>query len=88
MCWHGEVGKNQQEHEQIVDAQGFLDEVARQELQRRARAAFVGDQRGKRQGQPDPHGAPRHRFLELDLVFPAVDHAEIERQHRQHKNIE
>ena len=35
---HAEIREQQQEDEQVVDTEGFLDQVTREKLQRRARA--------------------------------------------------
>ena len=79
---HREVGHQHQEHEDVVDRQRLLDQVAGEELQ--AHAVGFGEPGGlvhvppqgavEQQRQGDPAQAPPHRFLERDLVRAAVAH--------------
>ena len=101
-CWysgrHAEVAEDQQEDEEIVDAQRLLDDVAGDELQRELRvgprvAANHGvseevNEDGEDAGQTDPQ---RRSSRWLRAAAPracAMEDAQIERQHRQHKNVE
>ena len=78
----------QQEHEQVVHAQRQFDQVAGEEFQSLVVAAPVPDARVEDQRQRDPHRAPGQRLLHADGVRLAVEHAQIQRQHRQHERAE
>ena len=52
------IGEDQDEYENVVQAQRVLDQVAREELQRRLAAAPEVDAHVERQGQGNPECAP------------------------------
>jgi hypothetical protein len=86
------VGKYQKKHEDIVYAQGLLDQVTRQELKGAFGSAAglycfipVIDKPHKGNCQNDPHSRPNQRFANTyDMIAPMED-AEVYSQHAQHK---
>ena len=92
-----EIAKDQQENEQVIDGERFLDEVSGEELERehvvgpRARGHRVSEeeqQDGEAARQRDPDRSPGQRLPELYDVLLAMKNAEVERQHRQHEEVE
>jgi hypothetical protein len=82
-----EVTEEEGENEDIVDRERLLDEIARQELQGGV-APHEGDNPAvEGQRQEHPEHAPGRGLLESDLVRLAVEHQEVEGEHRQHKEV-
>jgi hypothetical protein len=91
---HLEGAEDQQEDEDVVDGQGFLDQVAGEKLQRllvgdlgSGRAVQIPPQAAvEQQGQADPHERPCRRFLDAHLVrLVAAEDEQVQRQHEQDK---
>src|SRR5262249_54943204 len=82
-----EIVKDQEEDEDVVDAQGLLDEEAGEKLQARLAAALVeqDDADVEEQGQAGPDGEPGQRLFRADHVRPTLDQAEVQRQHHQNE---
>ena len=59
---HREVREQQREHEDVVHAQRFLDQVAGEELQRLLRARVMPDAEIEQQRQRDPGDCPGDGF--------------------------
>jgi hypothetical protein len=70
--------KNEEKNEEIVNTQGFLKQIPRQELGREFFALYEIDPHIKKQGHPDPDSAPDKRFLHFDLVSLSVKHPEVQ----------
>jgi hypothetical protein len=94
---HLEGAEDQQEDEDVVDGQGFLDQVAGEKLQRllvgdlgSGRAVQIPPQAAvEQQGQADPHERPCRRFLDAHLVrLVAAEDEQVQRQHEQDKSDE
>ena len=85
---HLEVTEDNQEYEQVVDAERQLDDVAGHELQRRSPPMPEQHQHRKGRGQRDPDSRPGKRFAKAETVGAAIQHAQVERQHRHHKQVE
>ena len=85
---HAEVGKDQQEDEQVIDAEGLFEQVAGEKHQGHF-LPFVDVQAGiEHQGQRNPQRAPQQRLAHPDDVLAAVKHPQIQRQHDQYENVE
>ena len=82
------MDEEQREHEHVVHAQRFLDEIASEELQRLRRAGVVPDSGVEDQRQPDPDERPSERFLQRHDMRLAMEHAEVQREHREDEHIE
>ncbi len=82
-----EISKDHEEDEKIVDAERKLDQVPGGKLQAGRSPMPEVNQNGKAGRESDPHCAPAHGFPKIDRMRPAIEHAQIERQHREHENI-
>jgi hypothetical protein len=76
-------GEQDHEHEEVVDAQRLLDEVAGQVLHAAVGAVLLPHPHGEQQRQRDVEGRPADRLLGRDVVRPASYH-EVERQQPDH----
>ena len=76
-----EVGEDQNEDEDVVDAQAEFDEIAGEKLLAEFGPAEVPDAAAKRECEGAPDGTPAERFLHGDDVRVALKHAEVEREH-------
>ena len=93
---YAEVGKHQDEDEDVVDGERLLDQVAGQELEPEAppllgseRAGRVEEERVvERQRQDDPDRGPEERLAERHDVRVPVEHAQVEREQEQHERRE
>ena len=72
-----EVAEDQEENEEVVHAEGFLDDVAGVELESRPRPQPQPDARPEGDRHGDPDGGPAEGLLQGDLVRPAVEDEEI-----------
>ena len=82
---HAEIGENQQEDEEVVDAEGLFDEIPSQELQSFDGSLPKIDPQVEQQRQADPNTAPNKRLADADSVRAAVKNSQIEHQHEDHK---
>ena len=84
---HVEVGEDHDEDEQVVNGEGFFEQVAGEEF----KGLMVSHERINRQveskGGDNPDRAPDQGFPDLDLVGLAVDQAEVHRQHHDHNLV-
>gem|GEM_PF-3941318 len=78
---HCEGAEEQHEDEDVVDREGFLDQIAGEEFDRRLGAHGVVDDAVEGESQRDPDRAPGDCFLERRLVRLTVEDAQIEGQH-------
>jgi hypothetical protein len=83
----GEVLKNHEKNEKIVDAKGLLDDVAGEKLESFFLSPNKIDSEVKNQGQQNPYRAPNRRLFDGDSMRFAMKYAEIEGEHAQHKEI-
>src|SRR6266540_4972862 len=94
---HAEVAEDQDEHEDIVDAEGLFDQVASEECQRGGAVRVLAgwhkilpeeiDAEIEEHRQRDPDRAPDRRLTHRDSVRFAVEYAQVERQQGQHEYI-
>ncbi len=82
------IAEDQEKDKQIVDAQGEFDHISGDKLQRHCTPVPEKDNHGKNAGERNPHHAEGNRFPELYGVRAAVKDAEVEYQHRDHKQVE
>src|SRR5690606_34716557 len=82
------IGEDQNEDEDVVYAQRLLDQVARKELQTDLRPHEVVQAEIEDERQRYPERAPGARLLHGYFVRLLMEDAEVERQHRQHEDIE
>ena len=77
----GEIAHHQRPHEDVVDAQALLDQIARDVLAARLGAEPPGHDPGERDTDADPDCGLDGRFLGRDLVCLPVDHQQVDEQH-------
>jgi hypothetical protein len=82
-----EAREDHQEHEDVVDGERLLDQVAGQELDAGLRAEAPRHEGVERQREADPRHAPAERLAEADHVGLAVEHAEVEGEHPSSRKI-
>jgi hypothetical protein len=85
---HREVREDRVEDEQVVDRERLLDHVAGQELESALGTKPLRDERREAQCERHPDRAPDAGLLRRDLVRIAMEHAEIQREQRQHEDHE
>lgn len=83
-----ERGKDDHEDEDIIDGEGFFDQVAGDELDRLFRTEPDVDEPGETERQRNPDNAPDCGFFQGDDVGFAIEDAEVERQHHEHESEE
>ncbi len=83
-----EIAEDDEKYEQVVDAEREFDDVAGHELERLSPSVPEQHQHRKRGRQRDPDTRPGQRFAKTDAVGAAIQHAQVERQHRHHKQVE
>ena len=81
---HREGREDQGEHEDVVDREGQLDQVAREILRARITAPGRCDERPEAEGEADPHRAPCGRLPEGQGLRVPVDDEEVEGEHAAH----
>ena len=77
---HAEVTEDQDEDEEVVDAEGELDQVPGVVLERMLRALPPPENSAEQQGEDDEPAAPAHRLLDRQDVGPPVEDAQVEDQ--------
>ena len=77
-----EVVEDQQEDEHVVYAERLLDQIACEELEPGLRPPEIGDAGVERQRQADPDGGPDERLAHVNDVRLPMEHAEVQREHR------
>lgn len=89
VAWRdGEVGEEQGDNEDVIDAEGFLDDVAGEELEGFVIAHEVPDAEIEGESEGDPDEGPGDGLFDGDDVALAVEDAEVERQHDEDKDVE
>ena len=89
VAWRdGEVGEEQGDDEDVIDAEGFLDDVAGEEFEGFVIAHEVPNTEIEGEGEGDPDEGPRDGLFDGDDVAFAVKDAEVERQHDEDKDVE
>ncbi len=83
-----EIREDHQEHENIVDAQRFLDQVTGKKLESFFGAPVVVDADIENERQGDPYQAPSQRLAQRNLVSLAMKDPEIDGEHRQNEQVE
>ena len=85
---YAEVGEDEKEDEQVIDAEGLFEQVAGEKHQRHF-LPFVDVQADvENHGQRNPQGAPKQRLAYPDDVLAAVKHPQVQGQHDQNENVE
>jgi hypothetical protein len=84
---HLEVGEDQDEDEDVVDAERVLDQVAGKEFERRFRPLQLPDEEIETEGKQHPRDAPRGCFLDRDDVRLAIESDEVDRQHDEDTDV-
>src|SRR5690606_9803000 len=77
-----------EEDEEVVDAEGPLDDVAGDELDALLGPHPGGDDDGEDAGEPHPHHAPGAGLADRDRVGLSVEDQEVEGEHRPHERQE
>jgi len=69
--------EDDEKQEEIVDAEGFFDQIAGEKFQRGLASPIVKYADAEQQGQDDPHNAGDRGFLHLHLVQAPAEYTEI-----------
>ena len=85
---HREVLEDHDHHEEVVDAERFLDHVAREKRQGGIAALEVPEAEREHQRQRHPDNHPDRCFARPHFVRLAVEDAEVQGEHRQHESHE
>ena len=86
-CWYTKEGEEQHKDEDVVNAEGLLDQIAREELQRRFRATEDVDPGVEDQRQCNPHGAPGQCLFDRTSMRFAMKHAQVKCEHRKNEDV-
>ncbi len=76
-----EVTEDKQENKDIIDAEGFLDEIAGQKLESNLRTSPKVDAYIEEKGQGNPDAAPYERFFNPDRMALAMEYPKVQSQH-------
>jgi hypothetical protein len=85
---HLEGTENNQKNEEVIDAQRFFDDVARQVFQAALLAGPAPDEVAEQQSQGNPNCAPTSCFANFDFVGLAVENTQIQGDGDEDENIE
>src|SRR6266478_1509604 len=85
---HLEIAEDYEKYKQVVDAERQLDYVAGHELQRLSPPVPEQFQHRERSSERAPHSRPGKRLAKAHAVGAAIQNAEVEHQHRHHKQVE
>src|SRR5258708_13998751 len=81
-CRYTEVAEEQHKDEDVVNAEGLLDQIARHELQRQFRSTEEVDSSVEEQRQCNPHGTPYRGLTDRDGMRLAVKDTQVAYEHR------
>ena len=84
---HLEVGKNENEDEDVVDAERIFDDVAGEEIERCLRPFQVPDEEIKAERKEDPDEAPDGGFANADDVGLAIKPDEVDRENEKDAEV-
>ena len=84
---HLEVGEDQDENEDVVDAERVLDQVTSEEIERGVRPFQLPDEQIETERKQHPRDTPRGRFFDRDDVRLAIEADEVDRQHDKHADM-
>src|SRR2546426_3364696 len=82
-----EIAKDHQKHKQVVDTERELNHVPSDELQHAGAAVPEENEHSKSGGQRDPHARPDESFAKADSMGSAIQHSQIEHQHRHDEEV-
>jgi hypothetical protein len=82
-----EVGENQQEYKDIIDAEGFFNQVSREVIEGWLRSHKVVDTNPKNNGLCNPDPGPDKALFDTDFVRFPIEDFQINNQHRQDKGV-
>jgi hypothetical protein len=80
-----EGAENDEEDKEIVDTEGFFDDVAGEEFHASLGTEPVPDEKGEAKSEANPEGAKEHSFSDGDLVGFAMKDTQIENERKQNK---
>ena len=83
----GKRAEDHEKQEEIVDAEGFFDQVAGEKLESGLTARIVQNAKAEQRGNRDPGCAGYSGFLQTDFVQTAAEYPQIERDRSQYKNV-
>jgi hypothetical protein len=81
LAGRAEILKDHQKHEQVIDAQGFFDDVSGEELERFFGSPRVIDPNIEDHRQADPDNTLNRCFLDRNGVGFAVENTQIQSKH-------
>src|SRR5262249_55460845 len=82
---HPEIGEDHEKDEEIIDTQGFFNEITSEEGQSGIVATPQVHAKIEQECQHNPHGAPAQSFFHLYHVCLTMEYPQIERQHHEHE---
>jgi hypothetical protein len=82
------VGEDEQKDEDIVNAEGLLNEITREEFKGRLRTAPEIDSKIEKKGQRNPDAAPDQSLLDPYGMGLAMKYSEVQGEHAEHEDIE
>ena len=85
---HPKVGEDDEEDKDVIDGEGFLDQVTGKELKACPGSEPQVDPEVEEEGHADPDPSPDERFAHANLVRPAMEDAEVQDQHRHNERGE
>ena len=88
LAGHGEGREHQREHEHVVDAQGVLDDVAREPLEADLVAAPDEHAEAEDDRERDPHGGPGECLPRRHDMGGLVEHAQVQGKEEPDKDEE
>jgi hypothetical protein len=80
-----EGAENDEEDKEIVNTEGFFDDVAGEEFHASLGTEPVPDEKAKTKSEANPEGAKEHSFSDGDLVGFAMKDTQIEGERKQNK---
>jgi hypothetical protein len=85
---NAEVGEDHHDDEDVVDAERLLDDVAGEEGQRGLGVLPDVQPESEDERERHPDAGPDRSFLRANDVRPAMEDAEVEREHPEHERVE
>lgn len=87
-CRNLEIGKDQKDNEDIVNAKGFFNKVAGKEFERPFIPELVVNENVEQECHKHPHAGPDKGILNGNNLRFTMENTEVQCQHQQDKNIE
>jgi len=82
-----EIGKDQDEDEDVIDAERVLDEVAGQEIERLFRPAQLPNDQIEEERKDDPDGAAPRRRPQAQFAVAQLELSKIDNDRDEHADV-